>query len=186
MGRFVRRLLTNPGEVVSAAIALLRAPVVLRRCARGKSIYVFHPVVVRGSGRVSIGDRVTFIDGVMPTVLRTGPEGSIEIGDDTLFNYGVSIEADQSVRLGRRVLLASYVRLGDRGRSGAAPITIGDDVWLAHGVIVEPGVTIGDGSVVSAGSVVTRDVPPHSIAAGNPARAVPLDLASTEPAARRA
>ena len=51
----------------------------------------------------------------------------------------------------------------------AHPITIGEDCWLGGGVIVCPGVTIGDRSVIAAGSVVTRDIPSDSLAAGNPA-----------------
>jgi maltose O-acetyltransferase len=53
---------------------------------------------------------------------------------------------------------------------GGAPITIGDNVWLGGGVIVCPGVTIGDDTVVDAGAVVTRDIPPGVVAVGNPAR----------------
>ena len=54
----------------------------------------------------------------------------------------------------------------------AAPITIGDNVWLGGGVIVCAGVTIGDNSVIGAGSVVTRDIPPRVLAVGNPCRVV--------------
>lgn len=54
----------------------------------------------------------------------------------------------------------------------ARPITIEDNVWLGGGVIVCPGVTIGENSVVGAGAVVTRDVPANSLAVGNPARVV--------------
>ncbi|MEG0757396.1 MAG: GNAT family N-acetyltransferase, partial [Raoultibacter sp.] len=52
------------------------------------------------------------------------------------------------------------------------PIVVGDDVWLASGVTVNPGVTIGEGAVIGSGSVVTKDVPPHTLAFGNPCRAV--------------
>lgn len=52
----------------------------------------------------------------------------------------------------------------------AAPISIGDNVWLAGGVIVCPGVRIGDNAVIGAGSVVTRDIPADVVAVGNPAR----------------
>lgn len=52
---------------------------------------------------------------------------------------------------------------------GLAPITIGDNVWLGGGVIVCPGVTIGENTVVGAGAVVTKDLPPNVLAAGNPA-----------------
>ena len=50
------------------------------------------------------------------------------------------------------------------------PIHIGDNVWLGGGVIVCPGVSIGDNTVVGAGAVVTRDLPAHVVAVGNPAR----------------
>ena len=54
----------------------------------------------------------------------------------------------------------------------AKPIVIEKDCWLASNVIVCGGVTIGEGSVIGAGSVVTRDIPPHSLAAGNPCRVI--------------
>ena len=52
------------------------------------------------------------------------------------------------------------------------PITIKDNCWLASNVVVCGGVTIGEGCVIGAGSVVTRDIPPHSLAAGNPCRVI--------------
>jgi acetyltransferase-like isoleucine patch superfamily enzyme len=73
-------------------------------------------------------------------------------------------------------MFGSFVRLSDDSLGRMAPVVIEDDVWVAHGAIIEPGVTIGEGSVVSAGSVVTADVPPHSLAIGNPARAMSLEL----------
>jgi maltose O-acetyltransferase len=91
-----------------------------------------------------------------------------------MVNYGVSLEAHQGITIGERCLLASFVRVSDGGTGRRGPIVIGDDVWLAHGVIVDPGVTIGAGSVVSAGSVVTHDVPPGSLASGNPAQSARL------------
>ena len=54
----------------------------------------------------------------------------------------------------------------------AAPITIGDNVWLGGGAIVLPGVTIGENTVVGAGAVVTKDLPANVVAVGNPARVV--------------
>lgn len=52
----------------------------------------------------------------------------------------------------------------------AQPVTIGDDCWIATGATILPGVTIGNGCVIGAGSVVTRDIPPYSVAWGVPAR----------------
>lgn len=60
----------------------------------------------------------------------------------------------------------------NRGLEYAWPITVGDDVWIGGGVQVLPGVTIGSDVVIGAGSVVVRDIPGHSVAAGNPCRVI--------------
>ena len=57
-------------------------------------------------------------------------------------------------------------------RKAAEPITIGDKMWLGGGVIVCPGVTIGENTVVGAGAVVTKDLPANVIAVGNPAKVI--------------
>lgn len=73
------------------------------------------------------------------------------------------------------------VRNGTNGPEDGAPITIGDDCWLGGNVTVLPGVTIGRGCTIGAGSVVTKDIPPFMIAAGNPARVLkPVRLVSAE------
>lgn len=60
----------------------------------------------------------------------------------------------------------------DAGLEYARPITVGDSVWFGASVSVLPGVTIGEGSVIGAGSVVTRDIAPYSVAAGNPCKVI--------------
>lgn len=64
------------------------------------------------------------------------------------------------------------VRNGTNGPEFGAPITIGEDCWLGGNVIVLPGVTIGRGCTIGAGSVVTKDIPPFTVAVGNPARVI--------------
>ncbi len=61
---------------------------------------------------------------------------------------------------------------GFRERRRARPVTIGNDVWIGHGAVVMPGVTIGDGAAVGANAVVTRDVAPYEIVAGVPAKRI--------------
>jgi maltose O-acetyltransferase len=113
---------------------------------------------------------------MLSTQIVCHPGATLEIGDESTFNYGVSIDAAESIRIGRRCLVASMVRISDASAGQHLPVTIGEDVWIAHSAILEPGVTIGNGSVIAAGSVVTRDVPPRSLAIGNPARSMALEV----------
>lgn len=108
----------------------------------------------------------------------------IEIGANSFLNYDAilldcaPIIIGNDVSIGPRCqLLTALHPMEDHERrrqrwESAAPIRIGDNVWFGGGVIVCPGVTIGDNTVVGAGSVVTRDLPPKVLAAGNPARAI--------------
>jgi maltose O-acetyltransferase len=105
----------------------------------------------------------------------------IEIGAGTFVNYGCVILDVAPVRIGAACQIATNVQLltathpvdpGPRrgGWESAAPVTLGDNVWLGAAVIVCPGVTIGDDTVVGAGAVVVRDLPAGVVAVGNPAR----------------
>jgi maltose O-acetyltransferase len=60
----------------------------------------------------------------------------------------------------------------EQGFEEERPVRIGNDVWIGDRVIILPGVTIGDGCIIGAGSIVTHDTPPYSISAGNPARVI--------------
>ena len=107
----------------------------------------------------------------------------LTIGNGCAINTPFYLNLSSPVKIGNRVGIGhhvnvmtdthdigpSYARLGPR-RSW--PVTIEDGAWICAGCIILPGVTIGRGSVVSAGSVVTRDVPPNAMVAGNPARVV--------------
>jgi acetyltransferase-like isoleucine patch superfamily enzyme len=162
-------------EVVDGTLALARAQALFRGCEVGRRVRAFGNVAVDNRGTIVLADCVFFLRGMIPSELVCHPGATIEIGEHSGFNYGVSLEARARITLGARCLVAAMVRIGDSRGTTVAPVTIGDDVWIAHGAIIEPGVTIGAGSVVSAGSVVVSDVPPGRMAIGNPARAVPLD-----------
>jgi maltose O-acetyltransferase len=117
----------------------------------------------------------------------------ILVGADVYANVGWVVLDCARVEIGDRVLLGPGVHLyaathpvdpavRRSGRELAAPVTIGADVWLGGGVIVCPGVTIGPGATIGAGSVVTRDIPPGVVAAGNPCRILhTLDPATRHP-----
>jgi maltose O-acetyltransferase len=106
---------------------------------------------------------------------------NVRLGDSVFVNFNCVILDVVPVTIGDRVQMASAVQLlaADHpldaearasGREFGRPITIEADVWLGGGAIVCPGVTIGARSVIGAGSVVTRDIPPGVVAVGNPCR----------------
>lgn len=105
------------------------------------------------------------------------------VGAGTFINFGcvildgarVSIGADVQIGPNVQILTATHpLEPGPRRArfETAEPVTIEDNVWLGGGVIVLPGVTIGRDSVIGAGAVVTKDIPPLTLAVGNPARVI--------------
>lgn len=106
---------------------------------------------------------------------------NITIGDDTFFNFGCIIFDMGEVTIGKNVMLGPRVGIyttnhafdpDERVRNVviSKPVTIGDRAWIAADVKILQGVTIGEGSIVGAGSVVTHDIPAGVVAAGNPCR----------------
>ena len=91
---------------------------------------------------------------------------------------GAWVYALDKIMIGKNVCIGEDVRLITGSHDVTSPhfnlvtrpITINDNVWIATGAIVLPGVTIGEGAVVGAGSVVTKDVEPWTVVAGNPAK----------------
>lgn len=108
--------------------------------------------------------------------------GSITLGDNVLVSPGVRIISSFAITIGSNAMLASDVYISDSDWHGiydrtseagqAAPVSIGENVWIGFGAIVCKGVTIGENSIIGAGSVVTKDIPANVIAAGNPCRVV--------------
>ena len=106
---------------------------------------------------------------------------NVTLGDDVFVNFNCVMLDVVPITLGDRVQVASAVQFlaADHphdaverasGIEFGSPITVEDDVWLGGGVILCPGVTVGRGSIIGAGSVVTKDIPPGVVAAGNPCR----------------
>lgn len=108
----------------------------------------------------------------------------IELGDGIGFNYGCYVNGYGGLRIGRRTIVGPYVMIhtanheiaqgqmiAEQGWAGRA-VEIGADCWIGMGVCILPGAHLGDGCVVGAGSVVTGELDPGSIAVGNPARTI--------------
>lgn len=153
------------------------------RCATslGKGVRVWGRVSARNyGGEMKIGNRVRLISTITKTEL-VAANGILEIGDGTFINYGCSIAANKLVRIGENCNIGTYAIIMDNDfhrleperrheHPESAPIILENNVWLGARAIVLKGVTIGEGSVIGAGSVVTRDIPPRCLAAGVPAK----------------
>ncbi len=151
---------------------------------------------VMGRGRIILGDDV-LLDGKISFsfAARFVDMPTLRIGDRTDIGHGCAIIVGEAVTIGSDCRIASGVQIRDspghpvepearrRGepppRSAVRPITIEDNVWIGSQAIVQAGVTIGQGSVVSSGAVVMNDVPPYSLVAGNPARRIGIVTAAT-------
>jgi acetyltransferase-like isoleucine patch superfamily enzyme len=132
-------------------------------------------------GRLEIGANVL----LEPNVWITMPAPArIRIGAGTFLNLGVMVAAAELVEIGEHCMFANGCLITDanhrfddpdrpvpwQGFTSKGPTRIGDNVWCGAHVVVTSGVTIGERCVIGAASVVTEDIPPHSVAAGAPAR----------------
>jgi acetyltransferase-like isoleucine patch superfamily enzyme len=101
---------------------------------------------------------------------------SVEIGADVLLSWNVTIvdHHSHSLEFSKRANDVTGWLTGKKDWSHVeiAPVRIGDKVWIGFGASILPGVTIGEGAIVGAASVVTRDVEPWTVVAGNPARVI--------------
>jgi acetyltransferase-like isoleucine patch superfamily enzyme len=128
----------------------------------------------RGMG-LKLGRRATIYMGA-----EIRHPAAIEIGEGTVIGHHAIPDARSGLRIGRNVNFSTGVwiwTVHHDFRSPAfadvcGPVTIGDHAWLGCRVVVLPGVTIGEGAVVAAGAVVTKDVPLYTMVAGKPARKI--------------
>lgn len=108
---------------------------------------------------------------------------NIHIGENFFANFNLTILDEAEVRIGDNAFIGPNVSIytachpldaAERNEliEWARPVTIGNNVWMGGNVTIVPGVTIGDNCVIGAGSVVTRDIPSNTVAAGNPARVI--------------
>lgn len=140
---------------------------------------------------IIIGDNV-----ILECKINCNREGKIIVGDYTSIRESSVINCDQQIVIGRHCFIGNHVliqdndshpespslrrqqsitvleKLTDTYQAPRAPIEIEDRVWIGTGAIILKGVTIGEGAIIGAHSVVTRDVPPMSLAAGNPAKVI--------------
>jgi acetyltransferase-like isoleucine patch superfamily enzyme len=165
----------------------------LSTCRRISGVPItLQPVLFVGPGEVVLGEDVQFGWKSSPLfyagychVETTVPEARIEIGARTEFNNNLMIKSEGAgIKIGKDGLFGANVEIFDsnfhdlhprRRKAGTqrmAPVEIGDNVFVGMGVKILKGVTIGDDSVIGAGSVVSSSIPAGVVAAGSPARVV--------------
>ncbi len=178
MGNLRARIIRAPGARLSIGgrVRMGDAPTYVGYVARGLAsvIELGEDARLRFEGDARIGDG---------TMILLGPRARVTIGDRTYFDGDSRVICTTSVSIGARCAIAWGVLLMDadfhglEGRaSGDAPLRIGEHVWIGAGAMVLKGVTVGDGAVIAAGAVVTRDVPAGALVAGNPARVAREDV----------
>ncbi|MGB0064627.1 MAG: acyltransferase [Terracidiphilus sp.] len=172
------------------AVALYRYPVLRSRCAHvGERLQMEMVPIFSGPVKVYLGDDVRLSGRPVFSGGRIFPDPEIRIGNRTFIGHGCQFSAAKSIVIGDDVLIAGGCWILDYSAhplnpeqriaglqvdpGDVRPVCIGDKVWLGKDTIVLPGVTIGEGAVIGAGAVVTKDVPRGGICVGNPGRVLP-------------
>ncbi|HMJ15575.1 MAG TPA: acyltransferase, partial [Polyangiaceae bacterium] len=169
------------GSYFNDGRAVLRAQWYLRHATSlGPLTRLWGTPAIRNEGTLIVGERVRLVSTVATLEMGVGPQGTLEIGKSTFVNYGTSIAALASVKIGPNCSIGTYCLIMDNDfhrveperrneLPESLPIAIEENVWLGARVMVLRGVSIGAGSVVGAGSIVTHDVEPRSLVTGMPA-----------------
>lgn len=150
-------------------------------CKIGKKNKFYSKPIIRGYlNKITIGNRCYFDDKVKIVINK---EGNLDIGNNTLFSSNVNINAGVgNIKIGSNIMVAanSYIINGDHNYSDelsvrnsnhvTKDILIEDNVWIGANCLILKGVTIGEGAIIGAGSVVIKDIPPYSVCVGSPCK----------------
>lgn len=185
-----RQLLASYGVVGAIDMAL---NVLTTKLRFWNARVVRRPVYIRGRRWIKVGKGFTTGRALRMEAFPadSSDRTRIEIGEDVQLNDYVHIAAVDSVRIGNNVLIASKVFISDHNHGKYSgddqhspllppatralhhdPVVIEDNVWIGEFVSILPGVRVGKGAIIGTMSVVSRDIPPYSIAVGCPARVI--------------
>ena len=174
-----------------------RRRIFLQKTHTANSVVIMPGAACNNSGSkecVQIGEHCT-----VAALFQALCGGCITVGPDTYIGPGTVIQSKESITIGRGVIIANNVLILDNNNhpvdpqmrqkmsqcedflrdplwswqyADSAPVVIEDNVWIGRDARIMKGVTVGKGSIVALGAIVTKDVPPYTIVAGNPAKVV--------------
>lgn len=132
-------------------------------------------LTVKRGGVFRSGNKVHLTKG---SSVHVSNNAVVEIGDNTFISYDsvivarkkISIGSDCAIGWGVTILDSPLHKLG--GSSESEPVRIGSKVWIGHNVSILQGVSVGEGAVIGSNSLVTRDIPPRTLAVGTPAKVI--------------
>ncbi|MCL6459083.1 MAG: acetyltransferase [Gorillibacterium sp.] len=172
---------SNPRSFVKL-LAVLKGAIVLPLKANsvGQLSRIAGKLTIKNKGEFLIGRNVSFHAKPFPSSISVAKQAKLWVGDHVFFNYGLDIGCTKSILIGSYTIIGPMVNIMDSNfhpvdaddHSPRKGIIISDNVWIGRGVLILPGVTIGLNSVIAAGSVVTRDIPPNVLAGGTPAKVI--------------
>ncbi|WP_225587002.1 DapH/DapD/GlmU-related protein [Algoriphagus sp. Y33] len=151
-----------------------------RNSVMGKMLMVKGRPQVQNKGRIIFGDHVKLWSVFQRSKIFVKRNACLEIGSNSFIN-GAHLSVSESVIIGKHVNIGPYSIIidddfhpVDAAGTGILrkPIVIEDHVWITMNCMIMKGVRIGKGAVVAAGAVVTRDVPPHTLVGGVPAKVI--------------
>ena len=135
--------------------------------------------IIFAQGTITVGDDFLLTSDRERTQIVAYKNAAVSMGNSVTLGFGVVIATCERIDIGNLVLIGNRTVIIDTDFHGldgnptkTAPIRIGNHVWIGWGALILKGVTIGDNSVIAAGSIVAKDVPANTIVAGNPAKAI--------------
>lgn len=181
-------------DLLEKIFVLIRSRVLwlVIRMGYGKKVITNQDIIIRGKFSLSIKRQARCLLGkhlvsMGPLYIKVLSNANLQIGENCYFNHNCSITCAKDIKIGSGCNFANNLVIVDHDHKVSAngvekelvskPIIIGNSVWVGANVTILKGVTIGDGAVVAANSVVRNDVKAHTIVAGVPAKIVKEKIA---------
>jgi len=159
----------------------------------GRNCRIPRQTLLRANTERDTGIRIGNHVSILENVLINANRGHVAIGDHSWIGPGSIVYGNGGVNIGNNVMIASHCVINtvshhtsrtdipmNRQGTYCNPVTIDEDVWIGTSAVILQGVCIGRGSIIGAGAVVTRDIPPFSIAVGLPARVIACRKSTAE------